>query len=78
MGQRFLIDTCAAIKYLTLSYPAQGIHFLDGIIDTESIISFISEIELQAWNPSNPDDINVYRDFKKVTELKFINPFNLH
>jgi tRNA(fMet)-specific endonuclease VapC len=48
MEEKYLIDTCAVIKYLTLVFPPKGIDFMDTIVDTESIISFISEIELQA------------------------------
>lgn len=36
---------------------------LDKILDKESIISFITEIELQAWNPQNASDIEIYLQF---------------
>lgn len=129
MAERYLIDTCAVIKYLTTVFPPDGITFMDGVVDTESNISFISVIELLAWNPENEDDMRVYNkfiagsnimmmddeimkqtiavrkkkklkipdaviaataiindltlisdndhDFKKVTGLKYINPFNI-
>ncbi len=47
MGERYLIDTSGVIKYLTESFPLSGLIFMDDIIDKESVISFITEIELQ-------------------------------
>ncbi len=63
MAERYLIDSSAAIKYLNETFPAAGVLFMDEIVDTESIISFISEIELQVWNPDNPDDLSIYQSF---------------
>lgn len=63
MEERFLIDTSAIIKYLNGVLPAHGLTFLDNIAANELIISFVSEIELQSWDPVNPDDLNVYRQF---------------
>ena len=63
MAKRYLIDTCAVIKYLTIVFPPNGISFMDYIVDEESVISFISEIELQVWNPPDPSDIEIYKDF---------------
>jgi predicted nucleic acid-binding protein len=36
---------------------------MDEIIDKESIISFISQIELLVWNPQNEDDLKIYQSF---------------
>lgn len=63
MEQRYLIDTSAVIKYLNSTFPFSGLRFMDGIIDKECILSFISEIELQVWNPKNEEDISVYKQF---------------
>jgi len=63
MAERYLIDTSAIIKYLNEIFPAPGISFLDGVLNEESSISFITEIELQVWNPPNPEDLNVYQSF---------------
>lgn len=63
MAERYLIDTCAVIKYLTVVFPPKGILFMDFIVDEESILSFISEIELQAWNPTDPADMVIYSKF---------------
>lgn len=63
MAERYLIDTSAVIKYLKLSFSSRAQLFIDSIIDDESNISFITEIELQAWKPLPNDDISVYVDF---------------
>ena len=63
MEERYLIDTSAVIKYLNETFPSSGIEFIDTILDQESIISFISEIELQVWNPINLDDQLIYKQF---------------
>lgn len=63
MAARYLIDTSAVIKYLNGSFPQNGLEFLDQIVNQESLISFISEIELQVWNPTDPDDLEVYQEF---------------
>ena len=63
MAERYLIDTSGVIKYLNGTFPATGLSLIDGIVDSECILSFISEIELQVWNPANPDDITIYQSF---------------
>lgn len=63
MAKKFLIDTSVIIKYLKETIPAKGLKFLDEIDNDESNISFISEIELQAWNPTNHVDLDVYKMF---------------
>lgn len=57
------MDTSAAIKYLNESLPTNGFSFIDNFINTDHTISFIPEIELQAWKPVNPADIIVYKQF---------------
>ena len=63
MAERYLIDTSVVIKYLNASISADSLSKLDQIIDQESRISFITEIELQVCNPSNPDDMAIYQEF---------------
>lgn len=74
MAERYLIDTCAVIKYLNSAFPVNGIAFLDAVVDDESIISFISEIELQVWNPANPADLDVFVDFVSASNIFGIEP----
>ena len=63
MAERYLIDTSGVIKYLNGTFPATGLSLIDGIVDSECILSFISEIELQVWNPTDPADIAIYQSF---------------
>jgi predicted nucleic acid-binding protein len=63
MAERYLIDTSAVIKYLNGTFPLAGLLFIDKIVDTDSVISFIVEIELQSWNPPDPIDIKRYEVF---------------
>jgi predicted nucleic acid-binding protein len=69
MAERFLIDTSAIIKYLNGIFPAPGNSFLDKVLNEESSISFITEIELQVWNPSNPEDIKIYHSFVEQSNI---------
>jgi len=72
MEKRYLIDTSAVIKYLNKTLPNDAILFIDKIVDEESIISVISRIELLSWNPKDPDDLSIYVDF-----VRFSNVFDL-
>jgi predicted nucleic acid-binding protein len=63
MAERYLIDTSGVIKYLNETFPPSGLSMLDEIVDNECVISFIVEIELQVWDPPNPEDQHVYKSF---------------
>lgn len=63
MGTEFLINTSAAIKFLNKTLPSNGITRINGFINTGCTLSFITEIELQVWSPTNPDDIAAYKNF---------------
>jgi predicted nucleic acid-binding protein len=63
MAKRYLVDTSAVIKYLNETFPENGLKFMDGVVDGNCAISFISEVELQVWKPSNPEDSIVYNQF---------------
>jgi predicted nucleic acid-binding protein len=69
MAKSYLIDTSAIIKYLNGSLPEAGLKFIDGIVDNDSSVSFISEIELQVWNPPNASDLGVYQLFVYQAEV---------
>ena len=73
MAERFLIDTSAVIKYLNETLPDNGLSFMDKIVDSESTISFISEIELQGWNPPNQDDLRIYQFFVSNSTIIGVN-----
>ena|ERR1035438_4041343 len=74
MGKRYLIDTSAVIKYLNDDFPPEGTAYIDKALEDEQVISFISEIELQSWNPTNPKDLIVYLDFVKEAVIISIDP----
>ena len=63
MAERYLIDTSGVIKYLNETFSLSGLAFMDEVVDSECLISFITQIELQVWNPPNANDIIVYRSF---------------
>lgn len=71
MGTRFLLDTCAVIKYLTEAFPAQGLEYMDSILESESNISIITKIELLSWNPPKATDLDIYVDFIKRSNIIF-------
>ena len=73
MATKHLIDTSIAIKYLNQTLPINGVAFIDGFINTDCTISFISEIELQVWNPPDPNDIIVYEQFVSQSDIIGIN-----
>ena len=74
MAEKYLIDTSAVIKYLNETFSGKGVLFIDNLIDDESNISFITEIELQVWNPPNPLDIEIYKLFVANSNTVGINP----
>lgn len=72
MAERFLIDTSAVIKYLNETLPVDGLSFIDKVVDNESIISFVTEIELQVWN--SPDlDLKIYQIFVSNSAIVGVN-----
>ncbi len=42
------------------------LRYLVGIVYGVSNLSFVSEIELQVWQPENPDDFSVYKQFVTI------------
>lgn len=73
MEPKYLIDTCAVIKYLNNLFSTEAITFMDRLVDDDSKVSFITKIELLVWNTSNPDDIKIRYDFLNGSEILYIN-----
>lgn len=73
MGQKYLIDTCAVIKYLDNIFPPKGLSFMDNLVDEDSNVSFITKIELLVWNPPIPSDIIIREEFLDSSEIYYIN-----
>ncbi|QKZ15391.1 type II toxin-antitoxin system VapC family toxin [Spirosoma sp. KUDC1026] len=78
MEEKYIIDSSAVIKYLNETFPVAGIHFMDELVDRECVISFVSEIELQVWQPSNPADSAVYSAFVSGSTILGISPALIH
>ena len=73
MGQKYLIDTCAVIKYLDEIFAPEALSFMDSLVDVDCKVSFITKIELLAWNPPFPEDINIRKEFLEGSEIHFVN-----
>lgn len=73
MGQKYLIDTCAVIKYLDEIFPLEALSFMDDLVDEDSKVSFITKIELLVWNPPDTEDIKVRQEFLAGSEIQYIN-----
>ncbi|NEW82733.1 MAG: type II toxin-antitoxin system VapC family toxin [Mariniphaga sp.] len=73
MGQKYLIDTCAVIKYLDEIFPLDALSFMDDLVDEDSKVSFITKIELLVWNPPNPEDIKIRQKFLAGSEIQYID-----
>lgn len=73
MGQKFLIDTCAIVKYLDNLLPPEAISFMDSLVDDDSKVSFVTQIELLVWNPPIPEDIRIREEFLEGSEIHYIN-----
>ena len=73
MEQKYLIDTCAVVKYLDETFPPEALSFMDAIVDFDSKVSFITKIELLVWNPQTPDEIQVRHEFLSGSEIQYIN-----
>ena len=63
MAEGYLIDTSAVIKYLNETLPVNGLSFIDKVV----------EIELQSWNPSDPNDLKNYQLFVSGSKVIGIN-----
>lgn len=72
MEKKYLIDTCVVIKYLEEVFSQEALKFIDTVVDEESIVSFITKIELLAWNPPIPEDIRVRMEFLSGSKILHI------
>lgn len=73
MAKKYLLDTSAVIKYLNNSFSTEGLLMIDQIVDHECLLSFITEIELQCWNPFNATDIKVYIEFLNQSSIYYVD-----
>lgn len=73
MGQKYLIDTCAVVKYLAEVLPERALSFMDGVVDDDCRVSFITKIELLVWNAPDPADLKIREDFLSGSNVYYIN-----
>jgi predicted nucleic acid-binding protein len=73
MGERYIIDTSAVIKYLNNSLQQPAINFLDVVLDDEANLSFVTKIELLCWNPVATEDLLVVQEFTGKANIYFVN-----
>ena len=73
MGKKYLIDTCAAIKYLNATLPYSSLVFMDNIVDKECNLSFITKMELLAKKKIEPEDVEVIQKFLQNSTITYID-----
>jgi len=73
MEQKYLIDTCAIVKYLENLFPQEALTFIDCIVDDDCKVSFITQIELLVWEPLNPNDLKIRKELLAGSEIIYIN-----
>jgi len=73
MGQKYLIDTCAVIKYLNEIFSTKALSFMDELIDSDCKVSFITKIELLVWNAPKPADIIIREQFISGSTIIYID-----
>lgn len=73
MGKKYLIDTCVIVKYLSDLLSPAATSFMDALVDEDSKVSFITQIELLVWNPPVPEDIKIREEFLEGSEIHYIN-----
>ncbi len=73
MGQKYLIDTCAVVKYLSEQLPEHAMSFMDNVVDEDCRLSFITKIELLVWNAPDPIEIEIRKEFISGATVYYIN-----
>ncbi len=73
MGQRFLIDTSAVVKYLTKAFSDSTLFLMDKTLSSEYKISFVTQIELLVFNSTVYSDIQIREQFIKASDVVHVN-----
>lgn len=68
-----MIDTCVIVKYIDEALTTEGLLFMDELVDTDSIISFITKIELLVWRSATEEDTQIRETFIAGSEIRYIN-----
>lgn len=70
--EQYLIDTNVISDFLTNSLNDRGTAFISNILDTEPIISFVTQIELLSWKADEQSE-NIIASFVKGCEVKGVS-----
>lgn len=73
MGERFLIDTSAVIKYLTETFSDKALSLMDKALTSEYKISFVTQIELLVFKTTVYSDIQIREQFVEATDIVYVN-----
>ncbi len=78
MGERYLIDTSAAIKYLNETFSANALQWLDSIVDTECNVSVITQMELMVWQTEDETETNTLKSFVESASIFHLSDTIVH
>jgi hypothetical protein len=70
--EQYLIDTNVISDFLTNSFDDRGAAFVSEILDTEPIISFVTQIELLSWRADKKTE-QVIVSFVEGCEVKGVS-----
>ncbi|NLZ94713.1 MAG: type II toxin-antitoxin system VapC family toxin [Bacteroidales bacterium] len=73
MGEGFLIDTSAVIKYLTEVFSDKAVAVMDKALKSEYKISFVTQIELLVFKTTVYSDIQIREQFVEATDIVYVN-----
>ena len=73
MGERYLIDTSAAIKYLNEIFSVDALQWLDNILDTECNLSVITQIELMVWQTEDETEMDTLKSFVESAKATHVS-----
>ena len=69
MGQGFLIDTSAVVKYLTSEFSESALSMMDKALSSEYKISFVTQIELLVYKSTVYNDILIREQFVDASDI---------
>jgi len=73
MGKRYLIDTNALIYFLKAALPQNGFLFVQEILDTVPVISFVTQIELLGYPSISNTEEAFAKQIIEVASVVFIS-----
>ncbi|MBN1925791.1 MAG: type II toxin-antitoxin system VapC family toxin [Prolixibacteraceae bacterium] len=70
--EQYLIDTNVISDYFSASLPANGLHFMDSVIDAIPNLSVITQIELLCWKTEAHKELAI-KDFINDSKIMGIS-----